>query len=132
MRNCPFCQSVFKFPGTHIYACARNNNILLEKKEVKFLYVKYNFPELANKTILEYEYVNNLQSLVDIRKKYKLDFKGIQFLLNYFNIPIRGISESGILISVPKNIKTCMERYGVPNVLSNGTVMKEKRNNTMI
>ena len=128
MRYCPFCsRSVGNDP--HIYSC--KSKTTSDKKEIKFLFIKRNFPEICNIDELLNCYVVNLNSLVDIRKKYLIDFKSILFLLDYFNIKKRSISESAKKISTHKYKKTCLEKYGFDNV-SKSNIIKDMKKNTFL
>jgi hypothetical protein len=109
MKKCPFCEKQFKSNSSHIYACSN----LEDKKEIKYKYIQYNFPEISNKEVLLEVYQKNKNSLPDIRKKYGIDFKSVIFLLDYFEIKKRTSSESAKKISVPKQKKTIKSKYGV-------------------
>ena len=80
---------------------------------------------------LEKEYVVNNLSLPDIKRKYGIDSKSITFLLDNFNIKRRSISESAISISVPKQKKIMMEKYGVEWSSQLESVKEIKRNNNL-
>lgn len=128
MRKCPFC---YKTVGNdpHIYGCKiRTTN---DKIEIKYLFISENFPFLSNKDNIVDRYVKNNNSLTDIRKEFGIDFKSIMFLLDYFKISKRSISESALIISNIKYKKTCMERYGVDNV-SKSKDIKEKKKKTFL
>jgi hypothetical protein len=128
MRKCPFCEiEVNKSP--HIYHC--KSRTIDDKKEIKFLYIKFNFPEISNKSVLKNYYFNMNYSLPDIKSKFNIDFKSVNFLLDYFNIERRDISTSSELISVGKYKKTCIDRYGVDNV-SKTDIFKKKKKETFI
>jgi len=126
-RICPFCEkNVGNDP--HIYGCKYKTTS--DKKEIKFLFLSKNFP-LLKKEKLEEDYLNNLMSLPDIKNKYNIDYKSILYLLEYFNIPKRNITESANLISKEKYKNTCILKYGVDNV-SKTELVKEKKKKTFI
>ena len=102
----------------HIYFCKKLGNLELSKGEIKLQFLKYNFPEITNKKVLEKEYIVDIKSLPDIRKKYGIDYKAILFLLDFYGIQKRSMSKSQTLISWPKAKKTNLERYGVEGTLS--------------
>jgi very-short-patch-repair endonuclease len=132
MKQCPFCKQSFNYISrSHLSKCSKDSKVT-DYKEARYLMLCCNFPEISNKDILIREYETNLLSLVDIKKKYQIDFKSTQFLLNYYNIHIRGISESALKITVPKANKTNLENLGCTNVLSKDTPAYHKRNQTMI
>ena len=104
-RLCPFCEKVVgKDP--HIYFCVKKSS--QDKSEIKFLFLKKNFPELSDMTNVEKIYES--KSLPDIKKEYGIDFKSFIFLLDYFEIKRRNISESSKLISQHKYKKTCQKK----------------------
>jgi len=111
IRKCPFCGFIMNGGSPHIYHCGKINNI--NKTEIRYLYIKHNFPEISNFYVLKKEYIDNIRSLPDIRKEYNIDYKSILYLIDYFGLKRRTCSESSILISVPKQKKTMIENYGV-------------------
>lgn len=125
-RICPFCKEKIK-PSKHIYLCCNDDS--LSKDDIKFEYIKYNFPKISNKTQLIKEYSNG--SLPEIKDKYEIDFKSTMFLLKYFNIKKRNISESANLISVKKYKKTCENKYGVDNISKLEKTKKQKKYTTL-
>lgn len=130
IRKCPFCRRELKSGSSHIYKCV--NNIHKDNKgKTKFLYINYNFPEITCLKNLEEEYVVNNLSLPDITRKYGIDSKSITFLLDSFNIKRRNISESAISISVPKQKKLMMDKYGVEWSSQLESVKQLKRNNNL-
>ena len=132
MRTCPFCKTERPYINrAHLYKCATSNNIL-DYNLAKYMYICFNFPKISQKNILISEYETNLLSLVDIRTKYDIDFKSTQFLLNYYNIHIRGISESAIKISVPKTSITNLKNIGCTNSLGKNTPGYHKKMKTVM
>jgi len=115
----------------HIYFCKKLGNLELSKGEIKLQFLKYNFPEITNKKVLEKEYIVDIKSLPDIRKKYGIDYKAILFLLDFYGIQKRSMSKSQTLISWPKAKKTNLERYGVEGTLSKGTKFYKEKNKTI-
>mgnify|MGYP003704860061 CR=1 FL=1 len=63
---------------------------------------------------------NKINKVVESRFGFKIDYKNIQFMLTYFNIPIRNHSE-GAMTSMEDRVKTNMERYGNKCSLINDT-----------
>lgn len=116
MSKCPFCKTrLNRYDGMHIYRCNKNTKIW-NKKDVKYEFILYNFPIIANKNTLFDEYTIKLRGLPDIKKEYGLSYKNIIFLLDYFNIKRRNRSISSKQISVKKYKKTCLTKYGVDNI----------------
>lgn len=130
IRTCPFCLRKLISGSGHIYKCDKNN-YKDDKYKTKFLYINYNFPEITNIKNLEEEYIVNNLSLPDINKKYGIDFKSVTFLLDYFNIKRRNISDSAISISVPKQRKLMTEKYGVEWGSQLESVKELKRENNL-
>ena len=127
-RKCPNCNIICN-GSTHIYSCSQR--LTNDKNELKYNYIKYNFPKISLYENLYEAYVLNLMSLPDIKNTYDIDYKSILFLLNYFNIKKRSLSESSKKISVEKYKKTCMIKYGYDNV-SKSENIKEKKANTFL
>jgi G:T-mismatch repair DNA endonuclease (very short patch repair protein) len=131
-KICPFCEKkITPSDGNHIYRC--NYNILCcNKTDIKFQYLKHNFPEISGASTLETEYVKNKLSLVGIRNKYGIDYKSTQWLLNYHNIKHRTSSES-CLIGSSRAKETLRKLYGEgissPSQLE---TVKEKKRKTFI
>lgn len=125
-RFCPFCEKVVN-SSPHIYYCSQKTTE--EKSEIKFLFLKKNFPDLSEKCVIEKVY--ETKSLPDIKKSFDIDFKSFIFLLDYFGIKKRNISESYKLISKTKYRKTCQDRYGVDNV-SKSELIKNRKKETFL
>jgi G:T-mismatch repair DNA endonuclease (very short patch repair protein) len=124
MRKCPFCHNTFN-DNKHYYDCSKKPHEILHK-EARFQYIIYNFPLLNKETLFD-EYVNQIQSLPDIKRKYGISFKATVFLLDYYGIPKRTSSESAFKITTVKGKKTCIERYGLESTFSRGGVSFNKR-----
>ena len=125
MRKCPYCDC--KTNGSsHIYFCVKKFDVNKNNDKVKFDFISYNFPEVSNQENFTRLYNEELYSLPMIREKFGIDYKSILFLIKYFNIKKRGISESGIKISSPKNKKTCQLRYKTNNVSQVNDIKKKK------
>lgn len=130
IRKCCFCsKEIGRYDGHHIYRC-KNKQKDLDKKETRFLYLKFNFPEISNKNNIKKLYIDELKSLPDIRSLYNIDFKSTIFLLDYFNI-LRRDYKSSATIASKKIQETCLIKYGTTNVLSKGTSIYHKRNESV-
>lgn len=114
----------------HIYPCGRKHGFD-SKKEIKYQYAKYYFPEISKKQVLYQKYVIELYSLPDLLKEYGIDYTLALFLLEYFGIPSRSMSESAQKISRNKYKKTMTERYGIENALQKDSIFYKKRNETV-
>jgi G:T-mismatch repair DNA endonuclease (very short patch repair protein) len=130
-RKCPFCKKEQKSGSSHIYRCSKELNKEKSKKEIKKEYIEFNFPEISKKSTLKLEYQKKLKSLPDLKKEYGIDSKSIVFLLDYYQIKKRSISESAKKISHKKYTETCKKKYGVDNV-SKLKSIKEKKAQTFI
>lgn len=123
MRKCPFCdKSVGNDP--HIYFC--KSRTTSDKKEIKYLFISKNFPEISIFDNIKKVYLEEVKSLVDIKNEFGIDFKSTIFLLDYFKIEKRSISESSLKISGNKYKKTCMVKYGVDNISKVNEIKKKK------
>jgi len=125
--NCPYCKK--EFLSRHVPFCKERDE-KKSNKELRAAYLVFNIPELFEYENLVDIYENKKKSLPDIKSVYKIDYKNIQFMLRFYNIPIRGKSE-GCRLSTNKKEKTCLEKYGAKNVLSKGTIKYDKRNETI-
>jgi len=127
---CHICNQDMIF-STHIYKCAKNHNLNITKQENRYnlLIYNYNFKELKSKKQLEKFY--NISSLPDFTKKFGINYPNTYFLLDYYKIPKRTMSESCTKIAEKKRKQTCLQKYGATNVLAKNTVFYEKRNNTV-
>lgn len=128
--NCPFCNKELSSKSfNHIYNC--KDNTIKDKKLVKFQFISHNYPEFDNKEKVIELYENQLLSLPDLKNRFGISYKNTLFLLDYFNIKKRNISESAYLITTKKYRETCFSKYGVDNASKNITI-KEKKKDTFI
>lgn len=127
-KQCPFCKKNL-LSARHIYACDANENIK-NKDDIKYAFLKHNFNEIANKDVLEKEYLTRELSFPEIRNKYSIDYKSIVFLLEYFDIKRRSISESCRKRN-EKSKKTVMDKYGVDNVSKSDEIKRKKADTFM-
>lgn len=130
MKKCPFCEKETK-PSAHIYSCAKKTNFEGTKNDIKYEFIKYNNKGLCIKEIFIRKYTDELYSIPDFTKEYDTDNKTILFLIEYYGLKKRTISESAKLISVHKYKKTCQEKYGCDNASKSETI-KEKKKETFI
>lgn len=125
--HCPFCKNrLNRHDGLHIYRCKKNDKNL-NKNEIKFKYISFNFPVISNKNTLFNEYVIKSKSLPDIKKEFNINYKNVLFLLDYHDIKKRTMRVSSKQISSKKYKKTCINKYGVDNV-SKLRFIKDKKN----
>lgn len=127
-KICPFCGKKYKRLGTHFYKCEKLKNY--SENEIHIINLKYQTNNDNILTDICNDY-NNLYSLPDLKEKYGLCYKHIYWILNYCNIPIRGISESQHKISKQKIKETCLKKYGVENP-SQISEVKRKKEETFI
>lgn len=127
--KCPFCKEISH--PRHIYTCLNNYDLTLDNIEIRYKFISFNFPEISIKDKIYEEYVVNLSSLPDLFKKYNLPYHYSLFLLDYFGIQKRTLSESSIKITQKKYKKTCQDKYGVDNI-SQLSEIKEKKRQTFI
>ena len=126
--NCLFCNKKYNRCLHHAYACKQKP--IDNKKEIKFLYLKHLFPFISKEWLIQ-KYNTELMSLPDLKSNFNIDFKYTIFLLDYFGLHKRSISEGQKLSGNPKYKKTCLKKYGKENALSKGTLIYEKRNSTI-
>jgi len=131
VRKCPFCEKDLNpCDSNHIYYCGVKNGFS-DKRFIKYKFIHFNFSKISDFNFLKEEYETNLKSLPVLKKEYGIDFKSILFLLDYFNIRKRNISESSIKISKGKFLKTMMKRYNTDNP-SRVDEFKRKREQTCV
>lgn len=124
---CPYCKK--EFLSRHVVFCEKRDKSKTNE-ELRAIYLIKNIPNLFEYGNLYDIYIDKKWSLPKIKEEFKIDYKNIQFMLNYFNIPIRNHSESA-MTSMDQREKTNIERYGAKNVLSKGTEKYHKRNKTV-
>ena len=130
--KCPFCKKILNDKNTkHVNTCLENKEIV-DKKEIRYSFISYNYKFISKKENLYLEYSINLMSLPDLKNKYNICFRMVDFLLDYHNIIKRNIKESSKLISQNKYKKTCLEKYGVDNVSKNELIKKKKKETFLI
>lgn len=130
-RNCPYCKQELNGGSRHIFYCGEKLYPNKSKEEIKKEFIEFNFPSISKKETLNLEYHKNLKSLPDLKKEFGIDFKSVIFLLDYYNISKRSISQSAKKISNKKHVKTCRDKYGVDNVSQIQSV-KNKKSKTFI
>lgn len=124
--KCPFCnKDVNKMNTQHVYKCSKRPNE--DRKELRYLYILYNFPEISVKETLIEKYEKELYSLPDMEKEYNIPYTNTLFLLDYFGIPKRTLAESAKLITMVKYKKTCLDKYGVDNSSKLDDVKNKKK-----
>jgi len=125
-NTCLWCgKKINKLDNNHIYRCEkRPKELTNDEVKLKYIAYKLNSDESIIQNIID-DYTN-LYSLPMLHNKYGIDSKSVYFILNYYNIPIRTISESAKLISQEKYKKTCLKRYGVTNVSQTKEIQKKK------
>ena len=128
-RKCPFCEREFGKGNPHIYKC-KKRPIDKTKDEIKFEFYKFNFPEVSSKEVLFKEHIENNMSLPELREKYELDFKAIQWLMRYFGIKWRTIKEA-FPGAHQKSLNYYRKNFNVENCSQIESV-KEKKKETFI
>lgn len=127
-RKCPFCKKEIG-GSSHIHTCKMKEDGL-NKEEIQYKYIIFNFPQL-NKENLYKEYWVNKLSYPQLKEKYGIDFKSIGRLLNYYEIEKRTVSQARHFIGNERGEKTNLKKYGKKNPLSKGTKPYKKRNETV-
>jgi hypothetical protein len=125
--KCPLCDK--KTNLKHVNNCKYNLKNL-SQKELRKLFLEYNYPDILNYESLFDIYINKQMSLPDILKKFKISYTNTLFMLEYYNIQKRSYSDA-FLSSRDKRDKTNLERYGAINVFYKNTDIYYKRNETV-
>lgn len=133
-KICPYTkQEISNFASYLLKESAKRK---ISMPQLKILVLQETFGSLINKDSLYDLYIIREFSFLDFKEKYGLLDKDLKFLLDYFNIPKRSLSESkktartkqkikenlGVenisqLKSVQdKRKKTCLDKYGVDNI----------------
>lgn len=111
----------------HIYRCAKNNNLLIPKKDIKYKQICFQFGFDFSYDYMKNQYINNNWSLPDFKKEHGLSYRASQFLLEYFNIPQRTLKESTLLEKTRNKYKqTCIRKFGVENVSKSDKIKSKK------
>jgi len=128
-RICPFCKRELNGPSSHIYKC-KEKPLNLSKKEIKFHFYEYNFPDFCNKNNLYKDYVIDKKGFTELREKYKIDFKAIGWVIQYLELDYRNHAEA-VLLGIQKTKKNLKEKYNVENI-SQLEEIKEKKKKTFL
>ena len=128
LKHCPICNcKVSRF--THMKT---HKEIEWNRDKARYEFIYFNAPDLKDKKVLEDLYLDKKYSLPMISEKYDLDLKSVCFILKYYDIPIRGISESLKDKTTRARIDEAnIKRFGAKNPLSKGTTSYIKRNKTV-
>ena len=124
-RKCPFCEQEFNGGSPHIYKC-KKRPLNFNKDKIKFEFYKFNFPKICNKNTLYNEHIINKLSLLELRTKYGLDYKAIQWVMSYFNIEWRKHGES-VKLGAKKSQKYYNKNFGVDNCSQLEEIKQRKR-----
>ena len=116
----------------HIYFCARQNKLNLNKNEIRYRQICYQTGFDITREFMTYHYLQLGYSLPDFKEKYKINYAQTPFLLDFFNIKRRGSKEAMTSINrLSKYKSTCKKKYGVENV-SQLKLIKEKKKKTFM
>jgi len=129
--KCYLTNEEIKDLAVYIRVNSKKQNI--SSKELRYRILKYNLGEdkTSKPFLLEY-YKNQFYSLPDFLKNFGFRYQDTLFLLEYYNIPIRGIKEATNTTRTRKKYKTtCYEKYGFDNI-SKVENIKDKKSKTFI
>lgn len=131
---CPFCKEhevvLKKNVGCrHIYFCHKKP-IETSRREAKFLYLEINWPELTTYEGLKYHYEEKLKSFPDLEAEFNISSGNIYWLLDYFDINKRTMSESNQLIGAKKSKIRWQKNYGVDNISQLKHIQDKKKATT--
>ncbi len=126
MKQCPVCLKIIKqINPRHIKKCFPDDI------HYRFKYIIHNFPNLTTDNLHKH-YVEDKWSIPMICQQYKTDIKTVCYMLSYYDIKIRTISETRSLKEYKSRIeKTNLDKYGATNPLSRGTKPFIARNKTI-
>lgn len=130
---CPYCEQLMHTIckpagyGSHMRGCAKKHN-----QRYSFLdFCKYNF-ENVNEDFFRQK-LNEEYSVLEIDQTYFGGYGVTRKCCKILGIPLRTIKEATNLNRCRNKYKeTCLIKYGYENALCDGSVIKEKRNSTMI
>jgi len=123
-----YCKSI----NTHIKECAIENDLNIPKDDLIIKQLNYLYKLNISKDWLNSVYSIEELSLHEIKDKYGLSLREIDFLLKFLNIKKRTIKDSKKLKrTLIKYKTTTLERYGVDNI-SKLESTKEKKKNTFL
>lgn len=122
-KQCPYCHNNYKRLGTHFYCCEKLKNKTQDEIHIINLQFQTNNVNIIDDVCNDYK---NLYSLPDLKNKYNLCFKHLQWILKYKNIHIRNISESQKQITTNKIKNTLKQKYG-ENIINVGQIPEVKK-----
>lgn len=131
--KCYICEKeINNNDNNHIYRCAKNNGVSLDKNEIKLNQLKFHYSIDFNYSLLFNLYIEKEYSLPDFKKEFGLSYKQTSFLLDYFGIKRRNISEAYYQNrKVEKTKRTLIKKFGVDNA-SKSNIIKQKKKETFL
>jgi len=115
----------------HHFYCKSKPKEITESKEVRYSFLTHNFPELDEETVKRL-YLEEFYSLPDFKREHGIGYTQTKFLLEYYDIKTRNISQSTLLDKTRNKYKaTCLKNFGAEHNLAKGTEGYEKRNRTV-
>jgi hypothetical protein len=130
MNKCLWCLIEFKFVGSHYASCKKAPNLPKEELKIKFIENKINLS--ITKEWFENLYVTQHYSMPDLKQNFNLEYRDTEFLIEYFHLHKRNISETALSErSRKKFTDTCIARYGVDNI-SKSEKIKSKKEATFL
>jgi len=132
-KICFICKKeIDKSDGMHIYRCAKNNNLVQSKNDLKLSQMKFQSGIDINKDLIYEKYISEGWSLVDFEQEFHLNYRETEFLLKIYDIKKRNISESCyVQRKINKSKKSMLEKYGVENA-SQAECVKQKKKKTFM
>lgn len=127
---CPWCGKKITKSSAAIHIrrhCKEKPAGVTEKDIIEKTVIAF-YGNVIDEIVADYK---NLYSLPDLKKKYGINYKLCQRLLEQEGVEIRGVAESAKKITVKKVKAFCQEHYGVDNPSQLETV-KEKKKSTFI
>lgn len=122
-RTCFNCGKILKrSENSHIRKCNSN----LSYKEARFRQLIFDFSDIdLSANNLKKLYLIEQNSMLDLKNKFKLAYRQIYFLLDYYSINKRNKDEIKT-IKKEKYKNTCIEKYGIEHSTTKDTLSKIK------
>lgn len=115
---------------SHVYACAKLIGYS-DKSDIRYKQLCFKHGLIFDEPFVRTHYLDFEWSLPDFFEHFGLAFTETSFLLDFFNIPTRSITEAKLLSRYKKKVEaTCTDRYGFTNPSSNA-VVKSRRIETV-
>lgn len=127
--KCNKCnQDIKSNDGKHIYYCGFEKLVTNseQRKQIKYEHILFNYPCISYDFMYE-KYINELYSLPMFKNEFGILYGQTKWILEYYQIPIRTLSESMHQNTLQKRKETTFNRYGVDNISQLNLIKERKR-----